>query len=107
MSDLSDYAAMIIRHNRLMGGKQGSRSGTTLCAATLSNRHDVFRFRCTKQVEITLADPVFDPQRQISRKSFWCPEQVPWRSQSNCLNSIRDNVVDCVGDVALTPWAGS
>jgi hypothetical protein len=24
-----------------------------------------------KQVEITLADPVFDPQRQISRKFFW------------------------------------
>jgi hypothetical protein len=23
MSDLSDYAAMVIRHNRLIGGKQG------------------------------------------------------------------------------------
>jgi hypothetical protein len=29
-----------------------------------------------KQVEITLADPVFDPQRQISRKFFWCPERL-------------------------------
>jgi hypothetical protein len=31
---------------------------------------------CTKQVEITLADPVFDPQRQTSRKFFWCPERL-------------------------------
>jgi hypothetical protein len=29
-----------------------------------------------KQVEITLADPVFDPQRQISRKFFWCSERL-------------------------------
>jgi ribosomal protein L32 len=37
----------------------------------------VTRFsECTKQVEITLADPVFDPQRQISRKFFWCPERL-------------------------------
>jgi hypothetical protein len=74
MSDLSDYAAMVISHNRLIGGKQGSPSCTALCAATPSNRHDVLR--CTKQVEITLADPVFDPQRQISRKFFGCPERL-------------------------------
>jgi hypothetical protein len=29
-----------------------------------------------KQVEITLADPVFDPQRQIGRKFFGCPERL-------------------------------
>jgi hypothetical protein len=62
---------MVISHNRLIGGKQGSPSCTALCAATLSNRHKVPE--TTKQVEITLADPVFDPQRQISRKFFWCP----------------------------------
>jgi hypothetical protein len=72
MSDLSDYAAVVISHNRLIGGKQCSPSCTALCAATLS--HEVLR--CTKQVEITLADPVFDPQRQISRKFFWCPERL-------------------------------
>jgi hypothetical protein len=74
MSDLSDYAAMVISHNRLVGGKRGSPSCTALCAATLSNRHEVLRN--TKQVEITVADPVFDPQRQISRKFFWCPERL-------------------------------
>jgi hypothetical protein len=68
MSNPSDYAAMVISHNRLIGAKQGSPSCTALCAATLSNRHEVLRN--TKQVEITLADPVFDPQRQISRKFF-------------------------------------
>jgi hypothetical protein len=68
MSDISDYAAMVISRNRLTGGKQGSPSCSALCAATLSNRHEVLR--CTKQVEITLAEPVFDPQRQISRKFF-------------------------------------
>jgi hypothetical protein len=26
-----------------------------------------------RQVEIALADQAFDPQRQISRKFFWCP----------------------------------
>jgi len=25
-----------------------------------------------KQVAIALADPVFDPERQISHKFFWC-----------------------------------
>jgi hypothetical protein len=40
----------------------------------LSNYHEVLR--CTKQVEITLADPVFDPQDQIGRKFFWCPERL-------------------------------
>jgi hypothetical protein len=74
MSDLSDYAAMVISHNRLIGGKQGPQSCTALCAATLSKRHEVLR--CTKQVEITLADPVFDPQRHISRKFFWCHERL-------------------------------
>jgi hypothetical protein len=77
MSDLSDYAAMVIshnRHNRLIGGKQGPPSCIALCAATLSERHEVLR--CTKQVEITLADPVFDPQRQTSWKFFWCPERL-------------------------------
>jgi hypothetical protein len=29
-----------------------------------------------KAVEITLAEQVFDPQRQISRKFFWCPERL-------------------------------
>jgi hypothetical protein len=58
----------------LIGGNQGSPSCTALCAATVSNRHEVLR--CTKQVEITPADPVFDPQRQISRKFFWCPERL-------------------------------
>jgi hypothetical protein len=29
-----------------------------------------------KQVEFTLADPVFDPQRQISRKFFGCLERL-------------------------------
>ena len=59
---------------RLISGKQGSPSCTASCTATLSNCHDVLR--CTKQVEITLADPVFDPHRQIGRKFFWCPEQL-------------------------------
>jgi hypothetical protein len=75
MSDLSDYASMVISHNRLIGGKQNSPSCTALCAATLSNRHEALR--CTKQVEITLADPVFDPQRQISRKFFWFSSGSP------------------------------
>jgi hypothetical protein len=70
MSDLSDYAAMVISHNRRIGGKQGLPACTALCAATLSNRHEVLR--CTKQVEITLADP----ERQISRKFLWCPERL-------------------------------
>jgi hypothetical protein len=74
MSELSDYAAMVISHNRLIDDKQRSPSCTALCAATLSNRHEVLR--CTKQVEITLADPVFGPQRQISRKFFRCPERL-------------------------------
>jgi hypothetical protein len=65
---------MVIIHNRLIGGKQGPPSCTALCAATLSKRHEVRR--CTKQVEITLADPVFDPQRPISRKLFCCPERL-------------------------------
>jgi hypothetical protein len=29
-----------------------------------------------KAVEITLAEQVFDPQRQISRKFFWRPERL-------------------------------
>jgi hypothetical protein len=63
MSNLSDYAAMVISHNRLIGGgKQGSPSCTALCAAALTNRHEVLR--CTKQVEITLAEPVFDRQKR-------------------------------------------
>jgi hypothetical protein len=75
MSDISDYDAMVISHNRLIGGKRGSPSScTALCAATLSNRHEVLRN--TKQVEITLVDPVFDPQRQTRRKFFWCPERL-------------------------------
>jgi hypothetical protein len=74
MGDPSDYAAMVTRHNRLIGGKQGPPSRTALCAATPSKRHEVLR--CTKQVEITLDEPVFDPQRQISRKFFWCPERL-------------------------------
>jgi hypothetical protein len=74
MSDFSDYAAMVISHNRLIGGKHGSPSCTALCAAALTNRHEVLR--CTKQVEIMLGEPVFDPQRQISRKFFWCPERL-------------------------------
>jgi hypothetical protein len=51
--------AMVISHNHLIGGKQDSPSCTALCAATPSNRHDVFN------AQITLAEPVFDPQRQI------------------------------------------
>jgi hypothetical protein len=66
ISSLPDYTAMVISHNLFIGGRQGA-----LCAATLSNRHEVLR--CTKKVEITLAEPTFDPQRQISRKFFWCP----------------------------------
>jgi hypothetical protein len=54
---------MVISHNRLMGGKQGSPSCTALCAATLSNRHDVLR--CTKQDEITLTEPVFDRNARL------------------------------------------
>jgi hypothetical protein len=69
-----NQAAMVISHNRFIGGKQRSPSCTALCAATLSNRHEVLR--CTRQVKITIADPVFDPQRQISRKFFWCPERL-------------------------------
>jgi hypothetical protein len=65
---------MVISHNRLIGGKQGSPSSAALCAATLSNRREVLGN--TKQVKITLADPVLDPQRQISRKFFWCPERL-------------------------------
>jgi hypothetical protein len=29
-----------------------------------------------KQVEMVLADPVFDPQRQISHKFFWMAERL-------------------------------
>jgi hypothetical protein len=29
-----------------------------------------------KQVEIMPADLAFDPQRQMSRKFFWCPERL-------------------------------
>jgi hypothetical protein len=29
-----------------------------------------------KQIDIALADPVFDPQRQIARKFFWMPERL-------------------------------
>jgi hypothetical protein len=68
-SNLYDYVAMVISHNRLISAKQGSPSCTAL-AATLSNRHDVLR--CAKQVEITLVDPVFDPQRQsAARRREW------------------------------------
>jgi hypothetical protein len=74
MSDLSDYAAMVIGHNWLMGGKQGSPSCTAPCAATLSNRPRVLR--CAKQVETTLAAPAFNRQRQMSRKFFWSPERL-------------------------------
>jgi hypothetical protein len=34
MSVIADYATMVISHNRLVGGKQGSPSCTALCAAT-------------------------------------------------------------------------
>jgi hypothetical protein len=34
------------------------------------------RITMHKQVEIALADPVFDPERQISSKFFWMPEQL-------------------------------
>jgi hypothetical protein len=29
-----------------------------------------------KQVEIALSAPVFDPERQITMKMFWCPERL-------------------------------
>lgn len=29
-----------------------------------------------KQIEIALADPVFDPDRQISAKFFWMAERL-------------------------------
>jgi hypothetical protein len=35
----------------------------------------VRRFPDAQNIEITLADPVFDPRRQISQKFFWCPER--------------------------------
>jgi hypothetical protein len=37
------------------------------------HRHEVLNMH--KQVEIALADPLFDPQRQISRKFFWIAER--------------------------------
>jgi hypothetical protein len=46
MSDISDYAAMVTSHNLLIG---------VPAIAT--------RFSDAQTVEITLADPVFDPQR--------------------------------------------
>ena len=30
----------------------------------------------TRQVEVALASPVFDPERQISTKFFWYPERL-------------------------------
>ena len=48
MSDISDYAAMVISHNLIIGGKQGSPSSTALCAATPSNRHEILR--CTNKL---------------------------------------------------------
>ena len=29
-----------------------------------------------RQIEIALADPMFDPQRQIGSKFFWMPERL-------------------------------
>jgi hypothetical protein len=36
MSDISDYAAMVISHSRLVGGKRGSPSCTALCPQRLA-----------------------------------------------------------------------
>jgi hypothetical protein len=72
MSDLSDYAAMVISHNRLIDGKRGSPSCTALCAATLSNRHEVLR--CTKQVENTPADPVLSRNARLVGNSSGAPD---------------------------------
>jgi hypothetical protein len=67
-----DYDAMVISHNRLLGSEQGSPSRRYVLQLSAI----VTRFSdAHKTVEIPLADPVFDPQRQISRKFFWCPER--------------------------------
>jgi hypothetical protein len=47
------------------------------------------QLRCTKQVEITSADPVFDPQRQISLKFFRCPERLISAIDMKCFSSER------------------
>src|ERR1700751_2571410 len=75
---------MVISHNRLIGGKQGSPTCTGLCAASLSNPHESLRY--TKQVQITLADPVFDPNARLVGNSSVAPSRCPGqsRSQSNC-----------------------
>jgi hypothetical protein len=73
MSDLSDYAAIVISHNR---NRRQARLAVVRGACCNSQQSSRGLREATKQVEITLADPVFDPQRQISRKFFWCPERL-------------------------------
>jgi hypothetical protein len=56
-----------------MQARNGLRSGVR-AAIGRPNHHEVLNMH--RQVEIALADPVFDPERQISRKFFWMPERL-------------------------------
>jgi hypothetical protein len=60
----------------------------------LSNYHEALG--CTKQVEITLADPVFDPQDQSGRKILLVPRAADFSHRygiifvrTRCSDDIR------------------
>jgi hypothetical protein len=48
----------------------------------------------------------WEPQSRLSEKSKKFRPALPWPESFaiEVLESIRNNVVDCGGDVALTPW---
>jgi hypothetical protein len=50
-----------------------ARCGWQATTGRSSNRHEFHTMQ--RQVEIALADPVFDPHRQISRKFSWSGER--------------------------------
>ncbi len=65
-----------------------------------------------RRVEIALAEPVFDPERQISRKFFWCPNDCRYgmiSSQMARANLLPPSVVllqDIMGCRRTLPSAG-
>jgi hypothetical protein len=90
MSDLSDYAAMVISHDRLIGGKQGRRRAPRY---VLQLSAIVTRFsECAKQIEITLADPARGRLRESPaspRGALGRPQMLPANAEHTRTNDRR------------------